>query len=583
MTDLQFEYHPHIHVKIWLSRDPSVFMNLENQIRLIDMRQTNPRDVIHLLYDSSLLQEQACHDLLLFCTEQTILPVDAQHFQTQLQTHEECLLYTFYLDEIHHLDAGGNLGVASDIIRWLSPSYQLGTYTDFDVPVDTTALPESLPVYTPLLLNIGSLQLGKKEFILANNDYVAIVDKTAAYPYILKIQRGLIDKLTHYNTDFMVQIEDALKDSSPFIKKTLSSMKQRSEALYIARSHQVNKTNQLGSRALRQQLQSIMTDPEQFLAFHENKYSFPSTQTTSRGLSAGSSDVVRSFKSDPELIAHLRDSLLDQLTFVKRLFFNKDYIKIKKMLDKPDDLLLNAMMQHERSLYLKSIVVCTTGPLEITRCLFNQYVIPTAFFREQVKPFSFRYYALQHSFQSKNTIALHEQIFKMLFFLGAETGALNDSSWLEEGVHLQTARQIELQRKQQQVTHDLPIRLNALRQQIELEMQRLTRDLGRILGPWQHRKKEQTLAAFSQLLPCFHKEPQAYFDVSEYRTWRTYHQPDTLHRRSQQILDTLEHCCRDAARYRIAHNQTISYSLAHTRRCIQPAKHNVDKIPSPTP
>ena len=120
MTKPPFEYHPHMHVKIWLSRDPSVFMNLENQIRLIDMRQTNPSDVIHLLYDTSLLEEKACRDLVLFCEEQHIIPIDAQQLQTQLHTHEELVLYTSYLDEIRHLDAGGNLGVASDIIRWLT-------------------------------------------------------------------------------------------------------------------------------------------------------------------------------------------------------------------------------------------------------------------------------------------------------------------------------------------------------------------------------------------------------------------------------------------------------------------------------
>ncbi len=41
-----YKYNPHAHVKIWLSKTPSVFMNIENQTRLIEMREKNPNDIM---------------------------------------------------------------------------------------------------------------------------------------------------------------------------------------------------------------------------------------------------------------------------------------------------------------------------------------------------------------------------------------------------------------------------------------------------------------------------------------------------------------------------------------------------------
>ena len=86
----------------------------------------------------------------------------------------------------------------------------MGTYTDLDVPIDTNGLPDHVPVKTPLLLNIGSLKIGKKEFILTNNDCVAIVDKEAAKEQIEQLHAGLISKLTHYSSDYIEKTEASL-------------------------------------------------------------------------------------------------------------------------------------------------------------------------------------------------------------------------------------------------------------------------------------------------------------------------------------------------------------------------------------
>lgn len=423
-----YQYNPHQHVKIWLSNKPSLFMNSENQMRLIEMRECNPRDSIHFIYDSSLLNDRAMAQLAQFCKEHTINAVDVRTFEAQLTTDREQHLYAFYQDEIKHLHEGGNLAVASDILRWLSPVYQLGTYTDFDVPVDTSQLPAELTVTAPLLLNIGSLKVSGKEVILSNNDYIAIVDPVAAQDEIAAIQDGFISVLEQYSSDFVSASAKELSDS--FLNRfILNFMKNRSESVYIARSNTLNPRSEVpaGSRELRHFIQQTMTDTTKFLNFKR-----------------------KDDDSDEQVIAHLRQELSKQLGFVKWLFFGSEYKQIKQMLTLPDKQLLETLMKKERSLYLKSIVVCTTGPIAIANFLFKQYICSPEHFSQVIQPYSFNHYALKQAFQSKNSINMHENILGMMNFLGAEDGLLNDSSWLEEGVSLQKNRDLLLCERQQE-------------------------------------------------------------------------------------------------------------------------------------
>ena len=87
---------------------------------------------------------------------------------------------------------GGNLGAASDLLRWISPVYKLGTYSDFDVTVDTRKLPPTLTIEKPFLVKMGSVVLAHDfESLIVNNNIIAIIDPKA--PEIQKIQRILID------------------------------------------------------------------------------------------------------------------------------------------------------------------------------------------------------------------------------------------------------------------------------------------------------------------------------------------------------------------------------------------------------
>ncbi|MGC1181368.1 glycosyltransferase family 88 protein, partial [Legionella sp.] len=336
MSISSYTYNPHRHTKIWLSKKPNLFMNLENQVRLLEMREKNPNDEINLVYDSTLLTREATEELETFCDENRILSVDAALFANLTLTKKEYTLLNFYKDEMRNLNKGGNLAVASDILRWISPLYERGTYTDFDFPIDTSKLPPVIKVAAPLLLNIGSLKIGKQEFILVNNDFVAIVDPKAAKEQLEYVQSGIIERLTHYGTDFVERINEQLQNNF-FNRYVIKFMKNRPEAFYISQSKEIDQ-DLISSRDLRNHIRQIMSDKDKFLDFNRKSPT----------------------ESSNETIQRLKEELQKKLTLVKYLFFGQEYTEIKNILQKDNEAILEYLMKKEFNIYLKSIVVCTT-------------------------------------------------------------------------------------------------------------------------------------------------------------------------------------------------------------------------------
>lgn len=486
-----YQYKPHSHVKIWLSNNPNVFMNLENQIRLIDMREKNPTDAIHLVYDAELLTPESIHALLMFCKEHNILPIDAHNIQKNLTSDKEIQLYHFYKDEIYNLKTGGNLGVASDILRWLSPICNYGTYTDFDIPVDTSFLPVIINTEAPLLLNIGSLKMGKKEFILANNDFVAIVDAIAAKKEIERVQNGLLTKLTKYDNNFIEKTEAELRNDSFLNPYLLKFMKNRSESIYIAKSKEINPSNgSLSSLKIRTYIREIMSDKNKFLDFNK-KFSEETHQ---------------------EVIRRLRKNLQNQLNLIKYLFFNDEYTSIKQALEESETNLINYLMQKEWELYLKSIVICTTGPIQISNALFNDYVVDSEEFKKEIEPLSFNYYGLQKAFQSQNSIPLHANVLRMLKFLGVGLGKLNDSSWLEAGEKLQTLRTKQLKARQEELALNLPVSIALIKNNIETYMEQIAKNQP---GFFLKEKRNAQIKILELILTCFNHKNE--FSIKQFK------------------------------------------------------------------
>ena len=172
------------------------------------MREINKGDDIHFMFDSAFLSEKAIGEMNHFCIKHHIILKDIRtEIIPACTTLEEQTLIRLYEDEVQHLDEGGNLAVASDLLRWVKPVYELGTYSDFDTKIDTRKLAKAIQVDSPLLLNIGSIlvQSGQAletitypshEEIALNTDIIAIVDPEKAQENIVELQRFIIEACT---------------------------------------------------------------------------------------------------------------------------------------------------------------------------------------------------------------------------------------------------------------------------------------------------------------------------------------------------------------------------------------------------
>jgi glucosyltransferase Lgt1/2/3 len=500
----QFFFDPHRHVKVWFSNKPAVFMNTENQMRLIAMRDKNPKDEINLVFDSSLLDEKANKELQAFCKAHDIRPVDMVDVEKELTTRREKDLFKFYKDEVTHLKEGGNLGIASDIVRWLEPVYKLGTYTDFDVPVEVSELPALIPVQAPLLLNIGSLRLLGREMILSNNDFISIVDPVVAKDQIEKVQDAFIEKLGEYSSDYIPRTEAAFSGGA--IKDMLlDTMRNRPEPTFMVKSNLIfNDGTPRTSRENRKYIQETMTNQKSYLDFKRNEYKKLKQSKPGQGSQSAQEET------DAQVIERLRADLKKQLTFVRKTFFKKDYEEIKSVLKKNDHDLLEHLMKKERSGYLSAIVVCTTGPINIARGLFNEYVLKPRPFRKDVEPYSFKKYKLNQFFLSNNSMKLHENLIGMLEFLGAEEGKLNDSSWLETGAALQGTREEKLAQIKTMLARSLPYTLSVFEKEIAQHLHKIEKQERRMHTP----QREAKIRALKKVQDCF---SSGQFDVKKFR------------------------------------------------------------------
>ena len=215
---MNYTFNLHQHVKIWLSNDPDIFLNLENGERLIKMRETNPDDEINLVYDSALLNEKALKDLAEFCNQYRVIPIDVRtQVLPHLKGHTEKKLFEFYHNEISNLGQGGNLGAASDILRWLESVWKLGHYTDFDVEINTTNLPKDIQAQAPVLTNtmIGPV------YNCANTDIILIANTPDVSTKIKGVQSALLNALSRSSispVQTRQTILDQTKDNQSFLR-----------------------------------------------------------------------------------------------------------------------------------------------------------------------------------------------------------------------------------------------------------------------------------------------------------------------------------------------------------------------------
>lgn len=200
-----YQFGTQNHLRIWFSGKKDVFLNEENQLRMVRFREKNPRANVTFVYSSKMLSDETHEKLKSFCRRHHFTPLD---FDTALL--DECFnqvdkdLYQLAKTE---LDAyirheGGNLAAASDLTRFITPLLVKGTYSDFDTTIDVGSLQDIIEVKAPMLLDIGSVEVSHRfgavsESPLINNDIIGVATKDglidpAARALLQEIQENLL-------------------------------------------------------------------------------------------------------------------------------------------------------------------------------------------------------------------------------------------------------------------------------------------------------------------------------------------------------------------------------------------------------
>ena len=499
-----YNFNPHRHVKIWLSKDKDIFLNLENRVRLVKMRVINPNDEINLIYDSNLLSVNALKELDIFCTKYNIVAKDIQKdIIPRCETIEEKNLIEIYNDELLHLETGGNLIVGSSVLRWLKPVYELGTYTDFYVSVDTRTLPDTLSVKAPLLLNVGSFDVTEDvEFVNANSDILTVADNQAALPYIQKIQKAIYANCSrqphqaqHYMERYQKQLRNRISEILP------PSMAQffLSQGPIAQNLEQIDGLADLGKeKTAREARNQIINDTANNLILAKN--------------------ILTSYLrlSDLEIIkaaANWQRAIMKQkLGWIGWFFLTaKQYKHIETIVSIRDDHeFLTKIRESTRMGLLFHNVAYTTGSIALSNILFDNLLHKKDIVKKKIEPLSFARYGLDKAFLSENGLTLHGSIKTAATKLGVlEPGVGSDLSWLQEGQAATVLREqkiIEAQEHMPQNVHDM-------REKIEIHIKKIQGDLSSCFGFYRYKERHAKIHALQNILRHFEADS---FDVDGY-------------------------------------------------------------------
>ncbi len=164
--------------KIWVSKNPDVFLDDENQDLFLKDLQKNPQATFSFVYSSSRLGKTAIDELKAFCAKHKIKPFD---FDTDLppllKTEQDKKLYELAKKEFELACAneGGNLAASSDCDRVIVPVIEeCGMYSDFDVSVDFSSKPRLVEVKAPVVFSVELVKELGVTIPAINNEFLAV-------------------------------------------------------------------------------------------------------------------------------------------------------------------------------------------------------------------------------------------------------------------------------------------------------------------------------------------------------------------------------------------------------------------------
>lgn len=485
---MPYQYNPHRHVKIWFSKDKDSFLNIENQLRLIKMREINPEDEIHFIYDHRLLTPAALDKLNLFCQKYRLIPKDMeQDIIPACHTQEELNLISIYQEEITHLQDGGNLAVASDITRWLQPVYTLGTYADFDVFVDTRQAPLIVLIEKPLLLSLGSVKISMDlESIVLNNDTIAVADIDDALADIQKIQR----------TIYAYCLRPSENNSGYYIYARVNDL--NTCQILQAYFHISNGSN---GREARSRIMEITKDNLSMARFL-SPLNIPEDCLINHAASVNRSGMVMANVLSPNASLDSFISIEDNEAFIQKLRLD---LRLK---------------------FLKESVVHSSGPSALIMALFRPFIYPASDI-EEISLSSFANYGLNKVFVSKNYFPFHCSSEEVMHVLTTnKIGALCDASWLDEGQKEVRAREENISkatvtiqrfyhRNKDLSRQHLPNDFLEMRNKIQQHILKIESDLAGTFGFYRQHQRCEKIKALKGILSHFDEH---HFNVNAFKS-----------------------------------------------------------------
>lgn len=495
---MHYSFNPHRHIKIWLSKEKDTFLTLENQKRLIKARYLNPNDEFHFVYDSHLLNQNAQLNLEKFCCKHRLIPHDA-HFLKGENNLEKTLI-TYYEKEILHVNNGGNLGAASDILRWISDIYRLGIYTDFDVKIDTQKLPKSMNVQQPVLIGLGSVQALGKEIIFIHNSILNVVDAYHASPIVQAIQSTMLMRLEDkdlFHTLLSETHELYAHEYGPLCGDILYDKFYGSQGLIFERLDKLRKSSDTMIE-LRQKIHALHKDNQSFCHFLGNTVKTIASCTRR----AADSRWMESFSTHP------------------------DSQSLKNLTDKEDEELVTQLREEDHFTLLKSTVTASTGSLALLQGFFSKPI--TLNISEKFAAYAFSSYDLDKAFIVKAQLPFHSSLSAYERLL-EETPKIQNkqssSSWFEEDSNITKTRELKFLEKRNALQRSLSHRLTTLNININRHIEKIESERQGCFGFYRKHARTQKVNALKDIRSLF-KEGK--FDAEHLETKVKQYAPKVL-------------------------------------------------------
>lgn len=406
----------HKHVRIWFSTNPDVFLNQENQLRLVRFRAQNPTDSISLIYAKQLLSDSAHSELLAFCSKHAIKPIELSSLKADLANETEKELMSYVEAEIEHMKnhTGGNPASASDTLRWLI--YPLDSiYSDFDTTINTQGLPPTIQTQAPIILCMGSgmMPAPNPTVLLCNNDIIGMPRPNSSAAAALQkekislMQNEILNNYRQRDLTF-TKLDSRYKDVGGLSLTSFCSLENTEicgETIF----------------ALRQRIDEIFATDESFVVFA----------------------IKELLRERPDLNPILHESLHCSFTEAvenKQFSLLKSFYieQIKQLLQGvgitvivPDHELLDQMRRKGETTFYKSTV--------INHSCGNIFFATVRKWEEKIDdllPYSWEGNALDQHFKSGQAIKFNSSIEKVVALMSSKAGDVCDASWLKEGKKL---------------------------------------------------------------------------------------------------------------------------------------------------